>query len=116
MTDGEKKVLLKSLVVWSVRGLVVGGIGGGTAPADWGGEFTADERRDYLHRLGNLSLLQKSPNGRIGNKSFAVKKPILAASKFALTAQIGAEAGWTKETIKKRQEELATLAATVWPR
>ena len=30
-TDAEKKTLLKSLVAWSVRGLIVGGIGGGTA-------------------------------------------------------------------------------------
>jgi hypothetical protein len=205
-TDAEKKTLLRSLVAWSVRGIVAGGIGGGTAEkaycraavlirngevkttkellvklstivpsdsefkeamgvarvpkanlaryylmalergmsgeaepefvpnaneeqvnlehvlpkraaaADWGAEFNADERRDYVHRLGNLSLLQKGPNGRIGNKSFAVKKPILAKSAFALTAEIGAEAGWTKETIKKRQERLAALAVTVWSR
>jgi hypothetical protein len=84
--------------------------------ADWGTEFNADERRDYVHRLGNLSLLQKGPNGRVGNKPFVVKKPILAKSAFALTAEIGAETDWTKETIKTRQEQLAALAVTVWPR
>ena len=205
-TDAEKRVLLKSLVAWSVRGLVVGGIGGGTAekaycraavrirkgeikttsnllaelsaivpsdskfeeamsvarvsrahlaryyllalergkngelepefvpnsneeqvnlehvlprrasPADWGSEFNVDERRDYLHRLGNLSLLPKGPNGRIGNKPFAMKRPILAASKFALTSQIGSETSWTRESIKRRQADLAVLAVKVWPR
>jgi hypothetical protein len=84
--------------------------------ADWGGEFNADERRDYVHRLGNLSLLQKGPNGRIGNKPFGVKKPILAKSAFTLTAEIGAEANWTKDTITERQKRLAELAVTVWPR
>ncbi len=205
-TDPEKKTLLKSLVAWSVRGLIVGGIGGGTAEkaycgaavkirrgeikttvellaelspivpsdndfeealavarvpkaklaryylialengnqsqeeaefvpnsnedevnlehilpkrataADWGGQFNSDERRDYVHRLGNMVLLQKGPNGRIGNKPFSVKKPILEQSAFALTAEVGAEDDWTKTTIRDRQTTLAQLAGKVWPR
>ena len=205
-TDAEKKTLLKSLVAWSVRGLIVGGIGGGTAEkaycgaavkirggaikttvellaelsrivpsdndfaeafaiarvpratlaryylialenrhkgqkepefvpnsnedqvnlehilpkrasaADWGGQFNADERRDYVQRLGNMALLQKRPNGRIGNKAFSLKKPILKQSAFAMTAEVGTEDDWTKTTIKHRQETLAQLAIKVWPR
>lgn len=205
-TNEEKKRLLRALVGWSVRGLVVGGIGGGTAEkaycgaavkirkgeikttpellqdltgivpsdsefqeafsvarfpkanlaryylralerqaqgtpepefvpnsnedevnlehvlpirasaADWGYSFSADERRDYVHRLGNLSLLQKGPNGRIGNKPFAAKKSILAKSAFTLTAEIGRERDWTKTQIRNRQERLAVLAVRVWPR
>ena len=83
--------------------------------ADWG-NFSPDERRDYLHRLGNLSLLPKGPNGRIGNKPFAAKKPLLAKSSFALTAEIGLEADWTKDAIKARQARLAELALKVCPR
>ena len=202
----EKKRLLKALVSWSVRGLVVGGIGGGTAEknycgasvkirsgaikttdevlaeiksivpsdedfkaafaiaripkatiaryflsaleqgkkgaaepefvpnanedqvnlehvlpkrataADWGAKFSADERKEFLHRMGNLALLQKGPNGKIGSKPFSVKKPILAVSGFELTKTIGGEADWTKEGISKRQAELAELAVKVWPR
>jgi hypothetical protein len=205
-TDQEKKLLLRSLVAWSVRGLIVGGIGGGTAEKayctaavkirkgeikttsqllgelsqivpsdsqfqqsfetarvpkanlaryyllalekqsqgdpqpefvpnaneeqvnlehvlpkrasanDWGAQFNADERREYLHRFGNLSLLQKGPNGRIGNKPFAVKKPILANSSFLLTTELGGESDMTKETINKRQQKLAAIAVKVWPR
>lgn len=205
-TNDEKKSLLKALVHWSVRGLFVGGIGGGTAEkaycraavrirageikttrellndlsaivpsdtefqeavtaarvpkatlaryylialergqsgqaepefvpnsneeqvnlehvlpkrasaADWGAQFNADERREYLHRLGNLALLQKGPNGRIGNKPFSAKKHILTASTFALTAEIGSETDWTKDKIKARQTRLAALAVRVWPR
>jgi hypothetical protein len=205
-TIEEKKALLRALVSWSVRGLVVGGIGGGTAEkafcqaavkirtgaihttaevlqeigtivpsdanfresfttarlpkatiaryflialergkqgvsepefvpnsneeqvnlehvlpkrasaADWGAKFNAEERKEYLHRIGNLSLLQKGPNGKIGNKPFATKKPILGASSFALTKEVGAQADWTKEAIAKRQGLLAQLAVKVWPR
>lgn len=83
---------------------------------DWGANFTADERKDYLHRFGNLALLQKGPNGRIGNKPFSKKKPILKKSKFALTREIGEEADWTKEAITARQKRLAELAPNIWPR
>lgn len=204
--DKEKKKLLRSLVSWSVRGIIVGGIGGGTAeksycsaavkirsgeiktsgevlqeistivPRDeafeasfatasvtkgslaryyllalerhksgrgepelvpnsnedqvnlehvlpknasadaWGAEFDEDERREYLHRFGNLALLQKGPNGRIGNKGFYKKKPILNKSKFSLTSEIAQEASWTKSAIQARQARLAKLAVTTWPR
>jgi hypothetical protein len=205
-TDSEKRKLLRALVSWSVRGLIVGGIGGGTAEklycnaavkirsgsvktteellielapivpsdasfhdafklasvtkanlaryylialekgskneaepefvpnqneeqvnlehvlpkhakeGDWGSCFTSDERKEYVHRLGNLALLQKGPNGRIGNKAFADKKTALSNSAFQLTKEIGVEPGWTKETISARQERLAALAVSVWPR
>lgn len=204
-TDPEKRTLLKSLVAWSVRGLIVGGIGGGTAEkaycsaavkirrgeikttvellaelspivpsdsdfedafavarvpkaklaryylialeskkggqqepefvpnsnedqvnlehvlpkralaGDWQ-QFDSDERRGFVHRLGNLALLQKGPNGRIGNKAFGVKKPILKQSEFSLTAEIGSESDWTKTSITQRQKRLAQLAVKVWPR
>jgi len=205
-TDEEKKRLLIAVVSWSVRGLIVGGIGGGSAEKnycraavkirkgeikttsellseisiivpsddefkttfatarvpkgglaryylialecgkkgesepelvpntneeqvnlehvlpkrasdkDWGKNFSAEERKDYLHRLGNLALLQKGPNGRIGNKSFNEKQPILKSSAFILTSEIGNEADWTREAIRDRQARLAELAINVWPR
>jgi len=204
-TDPEQKKLLRALVSWSVRGLIVGGIGGGTSEKVWGsasvkirkgeiktveellqevsqivpsderfrtafaiarvpkgaiaryyllalekqnigreepelvpneneeevnlehvlprrateedwGRFTADERKDFLHRVGNLALLQKGPNGRIGNKPFSIKKPILAASDLALTKEIGGGNEWTPADIQQRQERLARLAAATWPR
>jgi len=204
-TKAEKKKLLKAIVSWSVRGLIVGGIGGGTAEkaycsaavkvrsgaikttkellselsaivpsdtafeeafklakvpkanlaryylialeqgkrghaqpefvpnqneeqvnlehvlpkrakdVDWGSDFTVEERKEYLHRLGNLALLQKGPNGHIGNKGFSAKQPILASSAFALTKEIATEADWTKDTIAARQEGLVALATKVWP-
>ncbi len=204
-TTREKKRLLKSLVSWSVRGIIVGGIGGGTAEkaycraaikvrkgeiksvteifgeldsivpsdaefrenfalarvpkanlaryflialeqtkigeqepefvpnsnedqvnlehilpkraskADWGETFTSDDRKDYLHRLGNLALLQKGPNGSIGNKAFSYKRPVLKKSNFKLTAEIADNAQWTKDAISERQDRMAKLAVKTWP-
>jgi hypothetical protein len=83
--------------------------------AEWG-QFSADERKDHVDRLGNLCLLAKGPNGRIGNKSFAVKKPILSASALVLTKAAAANPTWTKGVVTKRQADLAELAVTTWPR
>ena len=47
--------------------------------SDWP-HFDADEQKLLLHRIGNLCLLQKGPNGRIGNKPWTAKQPVLAAS------------------------------------
>ena len=204
--DGkELKKLLKSLVAWSVRGLIVGGIGGGTTErayceaamsirdgaikttdevrvaltsiiasdeefersftvarvtraglaryyiltlenyeegsaepelvanddeekvnlehilpkgaksADWP-QFSEEEAKAFVHRLGNMALLSKGPNSRIGNKPWVVKQPVLAASQLKLTAAAGAEADWTKATVQKRQAALAKAAVSAWPR
>lgn len=79
-------------------------------------EFSTDERRDVLHRIGNLALLQKGPNGRIGNKPFATKKLVLAGSRFTLTSDVALQSDWTPTTIDERQKKLAALATKVWPR
>ena len=84
--------------------------------AEWGKAFKPDERRDLPYRMGNLALLKKGRNGKIGNEAFTAKKPILAVSQFDLTKEIGAEADWTPAGIATRQERLASLAKQVWPR
>jgi len=202
----EKKRLLKALVSWSVRGLIVGGIGGGTAEnaycsaavkiregeitstdqilkeiaaivpsdaefqtafelarvpksnlaryllialerghnkkkepefvpnsnedevnlehvlpkraraRDWGAQFDVDQRKEYVTRIGNMALLQKGPNGKIGNKKFSAKRAVLRASKFKLTKTIGQKADWSPQAINGRQQQLAALAVSVWPR
>jgi hypothetical protein len=81
--------------------------------ADWP-QFNDDQRRAYLHRVGNMTLLSKGPNGRIGNKPFTVKKPILAQSQLRLTQAAGAEADWTPAVVDARQKKLAELAVRTW--
>jgi hypothetical protein len=204
-TEAELKKLLRSLVAWSVRGLISGGIGGGTTErafceaamkirdgsakttadlrneltsiiatddeferafsiarvpkaslaryylltlerqasgesepelianddeervnlehilpktarqADWP-QFSEDDAKAFVHRLGNLALLSKGPNGRIGNKPWAVKKPVLLKSQLRLTKAAGQETDWTKRVIQDRQVALARDAVKAWPR
>jgi hypothetical protein len=49
--------------------------------------FTEEDQKLYVHRLGNMALLQKGANGRIGNQPWTVKKPILAGSALVLTRE-----------------------------
>lgn len=77
--------------------------------------FTADERKAYVNRLGNMALLKKSQNNRIGNKPFAAKKPVLQSSSLLLTEEVGKEADWTPSAVDERQSKLAELAVKTWP-
>lgn len=84
-------------------------------PEDWQ-QFTADDQRAYTYRLGNLALLQKGTNGRIGNKPWSVKRPILKDSELLLTHEAASSKNWTTKAINNRQLQLAELAVKVWPR
>lgn len=82
---------------------------------DWP-TFPTDDRRVWFERIGNHALLQKGPNGRIGNKPWSVKQPVLAQSKLRLTAETSVEPDWTPNEIAERQTVLADMAVEVWPR
>jgi hypothetical protein len=79
-------------------------------------KFNTDDQRLYVYRLGNLALLAKGANGRIGNKPWSVKKPILEASSLVLTKEAGASKNWTPQAIQQRQQRLTDLAVKTWPR
>ena len=85
------------------------------AAGDWD-QFDPDEQRNWSYRLRNMALLQKGPNGRIGNKPWSEKKPVLSDSDLTLTKQAGQEIDWTEDVINKRQQHLASLAVETWPR
>jgi len=76
-----------------------------------------EDAAQYYKRIGNLVLLQASKNNDndFGNKAFAVKKPILYNTPYALTKQVGRKSKWNLEEIDKRQLELAKIAVETWP-
>jgi hypothetical protein len=82
--------------------------------SEWNAAFSSEEAEALVLLLGNQALLKKDHNRRIGNKPFTVKRPILAASSFELTREIGAEPDWTPEKIRERAAQLAALAVQVW--
>jgi hypothetical protein len=83
-------------------------------PQDWP-QFTAELIPLYAYRLGNMTLLSKGPNGKIGNKPWSDKKLALAKSKLKLNVIFKAAADWNQVEIDKRQQGFAQAAPGVWP-
>lgn len=79
-------------------------------------QFDEDEKKIWPHRLGNMALLRKSENARIGNEEWASKQPILRNSSLTLTQEAGSENAWSKDVIERRQEHMSELAIAAWPR
>jgi hypothetical protein len=83
--------------------------------SDWD-HFSPEEQKAFLNRLGNQVLLPATVNSKLGNASYSVKKPALAASgNFSLTKEAAMHTRWGKSEIIARQERLAHLAVKTWP-
>lgn len=78
----------------------------------------ADEvQREFLHTLGNLTLVTQSWNSSLANRSFTVKRERLSESGLRLNSDyfkrpIGR---WDKEAILARAEWLADRVLETWP-
>jgi len=72
--------------------------------------------RDWVDRLGNLSLLSRgdSRGSKAFNRSFEEKAKVYQNSSVALSREVGKLAEWTPSAIRKRQREMAELAAQAW--
>ena len=80
--------------------------------ADW-----SDIQRQWLHRLGNLTLT--GYNSKYSDRPFAEKKTISGGfeeSSVRLNKYIREQAQWTPAEMKARGERLARRALSIWPR
>jgi hypothetical protein len=77
--------------------------------------FSADEAAAYAYRLGNMTLLRRSENQKLGNGEWPEKRAVLQQSQLKLNKQLIDNDAWEKETIEDRQQALANLALQVWP-
>jgi hypothetical protein len=92
-----------------------------------------EKYNDYVGRLGNLAMLEKTINAAVSNGSFIEKSPGYRQSAFLLTKslaekpQVGVNTQlnravaelipfdkWDSSAIEQRQEMLAKLACRVW--
>lgn len=81
----------------------------------WDG-FGADEARDYVHRLGNLTLLKTHENksGKEFNANFGNKKKVYKTSSYSITRDICDYPEWNPASVDERQEAIASLAEEIW--
>jgi len=73
-----------------------------------------DEYKDFLDRLGNLTILQDKNNIRARNKDFSDKKVFYETSRLSITHSLREYKKWDYEEITKRQEALYELAKDIW--
>jgi len=85
-------------------------------PAAWTSHFSKGaSASDYVHRIGNLTLLLKKPNSEAADKSFSEKRKVaLDASSLAINKVFAKASLWSDTEIDQRQEELAKVALQVW--
>lgn len=70
-----------------------------------------DEHKAFTNRLGNLALLQATPNSDLGHMSYVAKKKILAKSAFSLTKLAAKCRSWGPNEVAERQRKLADLVS-----
>ena len=83
--------------------------------AGWGG-FDSADREEWVHRIGNLTLLGRHDNmpGEVDNADFAAKRGAYSKSAVQLTRDVGAYEDWSPKCVTERQRKLAARAARVW--
>ncbi len=79
-------------------------------------EFDKNSRANYIHRLGNFTLLHKRDNKpqERHNKNFIVKQLVFETCSYDITNRLNKLCEWTPESIEKRQIEFAKTAAEIW--
>lgn len=80
--------------------------------SDWHKAFTAEQRKQWTHKLGNLVLLSRNKNSSQGNKTFDDKKANYFQSSIEVFPAIGKvlqEKEWTPKVLELRQKDVVDL-------
>lgn len=69
----------------------------------------------FVYRLGNMTILNKSVNRDLGNSDFETKKEKYLESEFSLTQRVANEnSEWSTERIAEHQKWMARQATAIW--
>ena len=82
---------------------------------EWIRVFQNEEKaKDWMERLGNMTLLSVSQNQLAEGKNFIAKKKFFQKSPFKVTQQCLQYEEWNEKTIYERQKWLGKLAKSIW--
>ena len=79
------------------------------------GERVEEIHGRHLHRLGNLTLCSGKWGSALSNHSFETKKQSYKKSGVQMTQRLADLPRWDEAAIRRRAEELAREALTLWP-
>lgn len=84
--------------------------------AYWKDNFSADQRRNWANKFGNLVIITGAKNTRANNKPFAekVEQYLSKKSDFAITKEVLELADWNMDSLKDRHESLVNRALELW--
>jgi hypothetical protein len=87
--------------------------------SEWSRSFTEDEHAYWVHKLGNLVLLDRKKNSEAQNYDFEDKKSryfrtASGITPFPLTVDVLDTAEWTPAVLQDRQGRLIALLASAW--
>lgn len=74
-----------------------------------------DNGDEWVHRLGNMTLLASKLNTKIQNQPFSQKKHHYEESQLNLTTHLLQYESWGTDQVVARQAWMAQLAPKVWP-
>ena len=72
------------------------------------------DQKDLLHDLGNLLLLSKSNNPKLGNRPFAEKKEKVFRRASYSAIEVSEYSDWTPESVKDRRKKLLAFLVERW--
>ncbi|MFG6103429.1 DUF262 domain-containing HNH endonuclease family protein [Leptothoe sp. EHU-05/26/07-4] len=82
---------------------------------EWLRKFKKSTPKQYIYRLGNMTLLDSSVNRKIGNGSFSNKrKEAYEKSKLFITREIAENQSWGPKQIEERQQKMSDKACQIW--
>lgn len=83
---------------------------------EWLVMYNEDEEqyKDFLNRIGNLTILQDKKNIKARNKDFKDKKEYYSESRLKITNELNTYTHWSYDTIDERQEKLYEIGKDIW--
>jgi uncharacterized protein with ParB-like and HNH nuclease domain len=78
------------------------------------GEGCEGKHDEYLHRIGNMTLIADELNASASNSAFNEKKKIYKQSAITLTKELADMSSFKFKAVKTRSEELAKIAVKIW--
>ncbi len=84
----------------------------------WSGRFTTDEHKEWLHKLGNLTVISGKKNSATKNSGFDEKKSMYEGTNqttsLAITKELCGLSEWNMEELEKRHEQLKREIKKLW--
>ena len=84
-------------------------------PSEAWSNIEASRQDRLIYRIGNMTPLETSRNGDLGNSDYTSKRTVYAQSAFRITRAVAEHYDtWDEQKIDSRQSQMANLALGIW--